>query len=101
MYRNLHGSGDMDAGVDDMCTTLRGDVYRITANNTLKKLPEVACNSWRYLHALARWHVIMYRNLHGSGDMDAEVDDICTTWRGNVYRIIVNSTQKNSKKWLE
>ena len=41
----------------------------------------------------------MYRNLHGSGDMDAEVDDICTTWRGDVYRIIVNSTQKNSKKW--
>ena len=41
----------------------------------------------------------MYRNLHGSGDMDAEVDDICTTWRGNVYRIIVNSTLKNSKKW--
>ena len=36
MYRNLHGSGDLDAEVDDICTTLRGSVYRITANNTLK-----------------------------------------------------------------
>ena len=51
------------------------------------------------IHALARWNVIMYRNLHGSGDMDAGVDDIGTTWRGDVYRIIVNSTQKNSQKW--
>ena len=36
MYRNLHGSGDMDAEVDAICTKGRGDEYRITVNNTLK-----------------------------------------------------------------
>ena len=39
----------------------------------------------------------MYRNLHGSGDMDAEVDAICTKGRGNEYRIIVNNTLKCMK----
>ena len=32
----LHGSGDMDVEFDDICATLRGDVYRTTANRTLK-----------------------------------------------------------------
>ena len=39
----------------------------------------------------------MYRNLHGSGDMDAEVDAICTKGRGSWYRFIVNSTLKIMK----
>ena len=36
----------------------------------------------------------MYRNFHGSGEVDAEFDDICTGGRGTQYRITVNSTQK-------
>ena len=40
----------------------------------------------------------MYRNIHGSGEVDAEFDDICTGGSGTQYRITANSTQKKSKK---
>ena len=40
----------------------------------------------------------MYRNFHGSGEVDAEFDDICTGGRGEQYRITVNSTQKKSPR---
>ena len=36
----------------------------------------------------------MYRNFHGSGEVDTEFDDICEGARGTQYRITVNSTQK-------
>jgi len=40
----------------------------------------------------------MYRNFHGSGEVDAEIDDICTGGRGDQYRITVNSTQKKAPR---
>ena len=36
----------------------------------------------------------MYRNFHGSGEVDAEFDDICEGASGDQYRITVNSTKK-------
>ncbi len=41
---------------------------------------------------------MMYRNFHGSGEGDAEFDDICTGGRGTQYRITVNSTQKKAPR---
>ena len=37
---------------------------------------------------------MMYRNFHGSGEVDAEFDDICKGASGTQYRITVNSTEK-------
>ena len=34
----------------------------------------------------------MYRNFHGSGEVDAEFDDICEGAKPPQYRITVNST---------
>ena len=45
-------------------------------------------------HASVRSHVIMYRNFHGSGEVDAEFDDICEGAKTPQYRITVNSTKK-------
>ena len=39
MYRNFHGSGEVDAEFDDICEEARGTQYRITANSTQKKTP--------------------------------------------------------------
>ena len=39
MYRNFHGSGEVDAEFDDICEGASGQQYRITVNSTQKKLP--------------------------------------------------------------
>ena len=39
MYRNFHGSGEVDAEFDNICEGASGDQYRITANSTQKKAP--------------------------------------------------------------
>ncbi len=38
----------------------------------------------------------MYRNFHGSGEVDAEFDDICEGAKSDQYRITVNSDNKSS-----
>ena len=40
----------------------------------------------------------MYRNFHGSGEVDAEFDDICEGGSGTQYRITANSTQKKTPR---
>ena len=39
MYRNFHGSGEVDAEFDDICEGGKRTQYRITVNNTKKKTP--------------------------------------------------------------
>ena len=39
MYRNFHGSGEVDAEFDDICEGASGAQYRFTANSDNKKLP--------------------------------------------------------------
>ena len=40
----------------------------------------------------------MYRNFHGSGEVDAEFDDICEGGKTTQYRITANSTQKKAPR---
>ena len=40
----------------------------------------------------------MYRNFHGSGEVDAEFDDICEGGKVKQYRITANSTQKKAPR---
>ena len=39
MYRNFHGSGEVDAEFDDICSGASGSQYRFTVNSDNKKLP--------------------------------------------------------------
>ena len=39
MYRNFHGSGEVDAEFDEICEGASGQQYRITATSTQKKTP--------------------------------------------------------------
>ena len=38
MYRNFHGSGEVDAEFDDICEGASGSQYRFTANSDKKRL---------------------------------------------------------------
>ena len=40
----------------------------------------------------------MYRNFHGSGEVDAEFDDICEGAKSAQYRFTVNSDNKKTPR---
>ena len=40
----------------------------------------------------------MYHNFHGSGEVDAEFDDICEGGKRTQYRITANSTKKKTPR---